>query len=452
MFETIVPPHDEEMEKSLLGSLLADPEQFSVVDSVINSNPEVFYRIKNKTIYESMQNLIVEYDTFDLPLLYSKVKEKTDEVPASYLSEITLPTGYLAEQYAVNLVELYNKRLAILECQNTVVELTSGSDFTTTISSLRGRLDASILNPAFKFSTNIADDALKFWEDYLDNEKERHNNLIFSGWSVLDNMVTVKKSHHIIVGARTSMGKTSFALSWATSVALQGKRVLFFTMEQSKESLTECYISQLADVPRDHFMKGILTPEDRQKVANTAKTWGSNKLMGLGVYEGTYSAQEIRHKIILELEKKPVDIIYIDFLHAMKPPTGYKRDGHEWLREATKQLEEIAIELNVTIVTMAQLSREVDKRDNKRPVQTDIREAGEDHADTILFIYRDEYYDPETDDPGIAEIIVSKQRHGPTGTVRLAFIDYSTRFEDVHNARDYLDERRGSIESWSASY
>jgi len=450
--DVITMPHSESLEQSLIGSLLSDPEQFPVIDSLLRSNSEVFYRIKHKHIFEAIAELYYENTSYDLPLVYNRVKAKTDDVTASDLSELSMPTGYLAESYAEQLVELHNKRVAIQECQNAVVSLSNGGDFTDIVASLRSALDQSVLNPANRYSSNIADDALNLWENYLDNEDTIHANVIPTGFSTLDSMTTIKKGHHILVGARTSMGKSSFALSWATNVAQQGKKVIFFTMEQSKNTMVESYISQIAGVSRNRFMRGNLTEEEKEQVKRTVNKWGYSELIPMGLYEGSYAPYEIRHKLVLELEKNPVDIVFIDFLHAMKPPKGYRRDGHEWLREATKQLEEIAIELNVTIVSMAQLSRDVDRRENKRPVITDIREAGEDHADLVLFIYRDEYYYPETEDAGIAEIIIAKQRHGPTGLIRLAFIDYSTKFTDIANAQEYITAKQNKAESWSVAY
>lgn len=442
MIEYITPPHDFEMEQSLLGCLIADPEQFDIINAILPAAENTFYRINNQYIYKAMQELIKQHGTYDIPLIYSKVKQYTDEIGMSYLSEIEYPNGLLAEKYAKNIVSLYNARKIIEHCQLSIRNIQDGHDIMSVISNLRKNIDSTVIDVANIKPVNIADHAILVWEEYLDNQEKNVQSLITTGFIDLDRYINIKKSRHVLIGARTSMGKTSFALNLATNMALQGKRIMFFSMEQSKQDTTECYIAQLSDVSRDGFMRGKLSEREQNKVMENAHLWGSPEVMKMNIEDKTYSPMEVRHKLIMEMKDNPIDVVFIDFLHAMKPPAGYKRDGHEWLREATKQLEEIAIELNVAIITMVQLNRNVDNRENKRPVMTDIREAGEDHADIILFIYRDEYYNPNTEEPGIAEIIIAKQRHGPTGTIKLDFHNHSTAF------MNRTQERK----SWSVNY
>jgi replicative DNA helicase len=425
------PPHDENIEKALLGCIISDPSKFNLVNSIFNDRDNVFYKTLHNHIYKSIKDLMQKDNTFDLNLLYSQIKRYDDDITMSYLIEIEFPNGMLAEKYAEIVLEHFNARQTIKYCQQAISSIYNGEELLYITGDLRSKLDKTIIDPKNRYSSNIAEDALQTWETYLDETESKHKNIIHTGWIDIDKVITMKKSHHILIGARTAMGKTSFALNLATNIALQGKRPVFFSMEQSKETMIECYISQISGVSRINFMKGQLSDFEIKRVHDNASIWGSNDIMDIGIYEGTYSPMEIRHKLIVEMKDKPVDVVIIDFLHAMKPPVGYKRDGHEWLREATKQLEELAIELNIVIVTLAQLNRSVDTREDKRPVMTDIREAGEDHADIILFIYRDEYYNPDTSEPGVAEIIIAKQRHGRTGKIKLRFIDYSTAFINI---------------------
>ncbi len=445
LLDSYQPPNDDRVEEGLLGSLLADPEVFSLINSIV-TDEAAFYKTKHRAIYKAIKEVYNDNKTYDVVLIHSKVKEHSDDLSITipYLSTIEYPNGLLAERYAIRLMELYNARQTIIQCQKTLSDINDGKDLLEIVSNLKASIDKISMDPSNRPATNIAEDAINVWEKYLD-EKDGVENYIPTGWPRLDRYITMKKGHHVLVGGRTGMGKTSFGLNLATNIALMGYRPVFFTMEQSKESMVECYIAQIAGVSRKDFMKGTLSDHEKERVVNTINTWGAKDILNMGIYEGTYSVEQVRHKLITEMAENPVDVVFIDFLHAMKPPRGYKRDGHEWLREASQQLEALAIELNVLIITMVQLNRGVDNRENKRPVLIDIREAGEDNADIVLLLYRDEYYNLNTEEPGIVEVSIAKQRHGPTGMEKLMFINYSTAFKDIPEKKGnpkYVQESR----------
>lgn len=444
------PPFDLEAEQILLGGLLIDPEQFSYIDSLIPIGEKIFYATKHKAIYKAMKTLTEENKSFDIILLYNEVHKHNKDITRSELVDIyhSIPTSAMNERYVHHLLEVYSRRKTAEICKNTL----HGITIATPLDELLGTLIKEVSNISVvnndKEASSINEVGLTWWDNYLNNEGKPIPRVL-TGWEDLDRYVALMNGTHTIIGARTSMGKTSFAINLCTNVAQQGKKPLFFTMEQTKESVATCYISQISNVDRFNAMTGKLTEDDKKRIMDNAHIWGSDNISSMRIYDRSWSASEVRHKILLERIHRPVDIVVIDFLHNMKPPHGMNREGHEWLRETSQQLEEIAIELNIPIVTLAQLNRKVESREDKRPFLSDIREAGEDNADIVMFIYRDEYYYPDTtNDPGVAEIIISKNRHGKTGTIKLDFIPHSTAF--ITKKKNYTPVRRQA--SWTEAY
>ena len=378
-----------------------------------------------------MENIIKDDKPLEFSLLTTEANKINKDITIAdiYKAANATPTGQLCEYYASHISELYAKRKVMESCKVALTDLGNKN-----VVDVVGTLEKSITEASAKgkqlYADNISDIALQWWEQYIESEGETGDR-IYTGWRDLDKYLAIMPGTHIMIAARTSQGKTSFAINLATNVAKQSKRPIIFTMEQTKESVATCYVAQIAGVDRFRAMTGTMFPHDKKKVSDTAYIWGSNEINNIGIYDKPCNAQEIRHKIIMERQRNPVDMIIVDFLHNMKRPTGYSSEGHEWLRETVMQLEHIALELKVPIVTLAQVNRNVENREDRRPNLSDIREAGEDNIDIALFIYRDEYYNKDSKDKGVAEIIIAKNRHGKTGMVKLKFINYSTAFKDL---------------------
>jgi replicative DNA helicase len=237
----------------------------------------------------------------------------------------------------------------------------------------------------------------------------------------------------VIVAARPGMGKSSFMLSMVLNLAFEEKVPLaIFSLEMSREQLVMRMLSMLSGVPLQNIRKGFISEEDWGKLLNAAL-----ELSSRDIYiddNPTLSTTELRIKSRKLKKEKGVEIIFVDYLQLLRPP--HRRSSRqEEVAEISRNLKALAKELEVPVVALAQLSRQVEHRSDKRPQLADLRESGqiEQDADLIIFIHRPEYYkkNPSPEEEGIAEIIVAKQRQGPTGIVKLAFIKDTTMFKSL---------------------
>jgi replicative DNA helicase len=255
-----------------------------------------------------------------------------------------------------------------------------------------------------------------------------------SGFIDLDMLTTgFHPSDLVIVAARPGMGKSSFMLSMVLNLAFEEKVPLaIFSLEMSKEQLVMRMLSMLSGVPLQNIRKGFISEEDWGKLLNAAL-----ELSSRDIYiddNPTLSTTELRIKSRKLKKEKGVEIIFVDYLQLLRPP--HRRSSRqEEVAEISRNLKALAKELEVPVVALAQLSRQVEHRSDKRPQLADLRESGqiEQDADLIIFIHRPEYYkkNPSPEEEGIAEIIVAKQRQGPTGIVKLAFIKDTTMFKSL---------------------
>jgi replicative DNA helicase len=237
----------------------------------------------------------------------------------------------------------------------------------------------------------------------------------------------------IIVAARPSMGKTALCLTLAQNAAIQEKAVVaVFSLEMSKEQLVMRMLSSEAKVDAHRFRTGYLAREEWGKLAVSIQTLSDTRIFiddtpGVSVLQMRAKARR------LKAEQKSLDLIVVDYLQLM---SGSKRteSRQQEVSQISRELKALAKELNVPVVAVSQLSRAPEARNPPRPMMSDLRESGsiEQDADVVVFIYREDYYKPDDENAGIAEIIISKQRNGPTGTVKLAFLKEFTRFEDLY--------------------
>jgi replicative DNA helicase len=234
----------------------------------------------------------------------------------------------------------------------------------------------------------------------------------------------------IIVAARPSMGKTALALNMAEYAAIKtGKAAAVFSMEMSASQLAFRLISSLGRINQQHLRTGDLADEEWPRVTSAITLLADAKIF----IDDTpaLSPLELRARARRLKREHDLGIIMIDYLQLMQVP-GNKENRATEISEISRSLKALAKELNVPVIALSQLNRSLEQRTDKRPVMADLRESGaiEQDADVIVFIYRDEYYNPESADKGLAEIIIGKQRNGPTGTVKLAFLGQYTRFEN----------------------
>jgi len=273
-------------------------------------------------------------------------------------------------------------------------------------------------------------DSFKMIEKLYENKS--HLTGLTTGFKDLDVMTSgLQPGELFIIAGRPSMGKTAFVLNMLASASkIANARVAVFSLEMSKESLVMRMLTAEARIDASRLRTGSLEESDWPRLTKAADT-----LSHYNVYidDGpAQSAMEIRAKVRRLAKEHGLDLVVVDYLQLMRGSANVNSREQE-ISEISRSLKAIAKELHVPVVALSQLNRSLESRTNKRPMMSDLRESGaiEQDADVIAFIYRDEVYDPNSPDKGVAEIIIGKQRNGPTGTVRLAFLNSITRFEDL---------------------
>jgi replicative DNA helicase len=251
---------------------------------------------------------------------------------------------------------------------------------------------------------------------------------------MLDKVMTgLNKSDLIVLAARPGMGKTAFALNMAVNVAKQGKKVAIFSLEMSKEQLVERLLSSEAFIPSDRMRKGMLAPDDWVNLAVVSQT-----ISKMPIYlddTAGITISEMKGKL---RRLRDVSFVIIDYLQLMQSGANHSDNRVQEVSAMTRALKIMAKEFSIPVLVLSQLSRGPESRQDKRPMLSDLRESGsiEQDADLVLFLYRDSYYNEQSENPGIAECIVAKNRHGETSNVKLGWDGQYTKFRNVELARD----------------
>lgn len=442
MIETLekLPPHNLEAEQSLLGSLLVDRDAIIKVAPFLK--PDDFYREAHVRIYEAIVDLYNRREPPDIITIHDELSRKgySEEVGgASYLTWLmnSVPTSVHVEYYG-HIVE----RTATLRRL-----ITAGSE----IAGLGYEEDAdagSALDRAEQILFKVAQrrtngdfvtlrDALAEFFDHLDYQHQHRGEIIGvpSGFYDLDQLTGgLQRSDLIIVAARPSVGKTAFSLCMAANAAIKHNRpVGLFSLEMSAEQLVLRLLSMETGIDSHRLRMGYLDEDEWGLL-----THAFGKLSEAPIYiddTAGISSQELRSKARRLHSQTGVEMIMIDYLQLMQ---GGRTDNRvQEISEISRGLKGLARELNIPVVSLSQLSRAVEQRQDHRPMLSDLRESGaiEQDADVVMFIYREELYNPETDKKNIAEIIVAKHRNGPVGEVPLRFFNDTTRFTDLETTR-----------------
>ncbi|MDD3432638.1 MULTISPECIES: replicative DNA helicase [Tepidiphilus] len=436
-----LPPHSLEAEQALLGGLLLDNTAWERVADLVG--PDDFYRDEHKRIFRHVSRLLEQGRPADVVTVHESL-EKSGEAEAAgglaYLAELAnqTPSAANARRYG----EIIRER-AILRKLIAVADEIAASAL-----SPMGRDAKSLLDEAESKIFEIAEagarsitgfipigQALKLVVDRVqelyDREDPSEVTGIPTGYIDLDEKTSgLQPSDLIILAGRPAMGKTTLALNIAEHVALhQRLPVAVFSMEMPSTQLATRFLASLGRIDMQNLRRGRLSDDDWQRL-----TAAMGKL-----YEAPIFIDETPALNPIDLRARArrlarqcgkLGLIVVDYLQLM---TGTRESDNRAteLSEISRSVKSLAKELNVPIIALSQLNRSLEQRPNKRPVMSDLRESGaiEQDADIIMFIYRDEVYNPDTPDKGVAEIIIAKHRNGPTGTIRLSFFGEHTRFE-----------------------
>jgi replicative DNA helicase len=453
-------PHSAEAEAAVIGAILVSHRHISRAIELLE--PDSFYNPRNKQIFESIQKLFEKNLGIDIVTVSEHLSSRgllENVGGAFYISELANNVANAAnfEDYAKIVIEKYIKRSLIEASENIIRD--SRNDSTDALEEI-DKAESRIFSIAEKrIKKNYATLKTLSKETYDIIKKLMKGDLMTqcvpSGYVELDHLLSggMHNSDLIIIAARPSMGKTALALSIARNSAMKGSPVAFFSLEMSSNQLVTRLISAEAHVDQSKINKGFIShDEDRQIV----EALGILADLPITVDDSaSLTIMELRAKARRLKAENKIKLIIIDYLQLINSPKSESRERE--ISMISRSLKQMAKELDIPVVALAQLNRLVENRPDKRPVLSDLRESGsiEQDADVVMFVNRPEYYkikffDKEQKYPtdGMAEIIIGKQRNGPTGTVRLVFVKQFARFENPSYDNEPLeefDENRSSI-------
>lgn len=438
-----IPPQNIESEQAVLGAIFLEPQSLTLASEILI--PEDFYRGSHQRIYSAMlklsdQGKAVDLITVTAELAASNILEDTGGV--SYLSELasSVPTAANIEYYAKIVEEKSLLRRLIRTATGIAQDGYSRED---EVEVLLSEAEKSILEVSQRKNAgafhNIKDVLVRTY----DNIEVMHNRKgditgIATGFAELDKMTAgFQRNDLIIVGARPSVGKTAFALNIAQNVATKtGENIAIFSLEMGAEQLVMRMLCAEGNIDAQRLRTGSLTDEDWGKL-----TMAMGSLSNAGIFiDDTPGVRitDIRSKCRRLKQEHGLGMILIDYLQLILGSGRSGENRQQEVSEISRSLKQLARELQVPVIALSQLSRGVEQRQDKRPMMSDIRESGsiEQDADIVAFLYRDDYYDKESESKNIIEIIIAKQRNGPTGTVQLAFVKEYNKFVNLERRFD----------------
>lgn len=427
-----IPPYNLEAEESLLGSMLISREAISEIIEIVNEDD--FYRSSNSEVFKAIKELFSKGEPVDPITLadYLKKKNLLDDVGGrtflhSLISNVPLASNavYYAEIVKHNSV-LRNLIYAATEIAKMGYEVPD--DLVSTVDKAQ-QLIFSVsqnLNYSSK-NTTIAQIKEILTEVYdqtvLLAERKTAITGVSTGFVDLDKMTSgLQNSDLVVLAARPGMGKTSLALCISKNASIIGNiPVAIFSLEMSKQQVAQRLLCSESRIDLQRIRSGDIREHEWPKLGHAIEKLSKSQIY---VDDSAFlSVMDLRARSRMLVSKYGLKLIIVDYLQLMQSGLNYKENRVLEITEISRNLKGLARELRIPILAVSQLSREVEKRDNKRPVLADLRESGaiEQDADLVLFIYRDDYYDENSKDAGTAEIIIAKHRNGPTGKVNLRF-------------------------------
>jgi len=438
-----IPPQNIDAEKSLLGAVLIDEETLADISEHVTEKD--FYEKRHSTIFGAMMNLYEKHKPVDLLTLTDVLKRKKelDIIGGSaYLTDLTnyVPTSAHAETYA-EIVAQKAVRRRLIKASSDISELGYNEETTT----------EELLEKAESELFSVSDQSLKqdivsiesILTESFDRMEELHRNKgalrgVRTGYRDLDTMTAgLQRSDLIVLASRPAMGKTTLVTNLAYNVATIAKQpVLFFSLEMSKEQLVDRMLADSSGVDAWNIRTGNLSDDDFSKLSEAMGELAEAPIFiddtpGLSVLEMRTKARRANHE-------QPLGLVIVDYLQLMQGSGRSDGNRVQEVGEISRGLKLIARELNVPVIGLSQLSRSVESRSPQIPQLADLRESGsiEQDADIVMFIYREAYYNPETERENITDLFIAKHRNGPTGKVELYFDPERLRFTSLDRKHD----------------
>jgi replicative DNA helicase len=432
-----IPPHNLQAEQSLLGAMLLSRD--AIAAAVEACGPDDFYKPAHGHTFEAIASLYARGEPADPitvadELARASLLEAVGGSAALLSLQADSPATANAGRYA-RIIEEHALLRRLIGVAGEIAEL--GYSLPDDVASVVDRAESMV----FEIAERRVTDSLRPLKDLLEDSLDRLESLFDQGDSItgvptgytdLDERLSgLQKSALVIVGARPAMGKTAFALGIAAHAAMEAQvPVLLFSLEMSHSEITQRLLVSEAKVDSSRIRNGKLVESDWPKISQAIGRLGEAPLF---VDDNpNLTVMEIRAKARRLKARHGLGLIIIDYLQLMSGRHNSESRQVE-ISEISRGLKILARELQIPVVALSQLSRQLESRADKRPMLSDLRESGsiEQDADVVLFLYRDEVYNPDSADRGTAEIIVSKHRNGPTGYTKLAFLDHYTRFANM---------------------
>ena len=434
-----MPPASIEAEQAVLGAMLLKPDAVTTAAEELSADD--FYRETHRLIFEAMMELKERTEPVDLVTLTEQLKKadkltKIGGIPALSLIANSVPTAANVHYHA----RIVHEKAQLRSLINAATEIAgaayeSADEVEDIMDSAEKRILAVSSGKRSKDFVPLQDILL----DTLEQIDLRYNNKgsitgLPTGFTELDHLTAgLQKSDLILVAARPSMGKTAFTLNIAAHVVLRAKEpVAFFSLEMSKEQLVQRLLCSEGRIDSQRLRVGELEEKEWGDLIDTA-----NRLSAAPLYiDDTpgITVMELRSKARRLKAEHGLSLIVIDYLQLMQGRTSKSGDNRQQeISEISRSLKALARELDVPVIALSQLSRSVESRQIKRPMLSDLRESGslEQDADIVMFLYREDYYDPETENKNITEVIIAKHRNGPVDTVDLTFLKQFTKFGNL---------------------
>jgi replicative DNA helicase len=444
------PPHSLEAERTVLGALLLDPDAVIKVSDILR--PEDFYDPTHKFIYQAVFELFQHHQVIDFITVSNKLsdaKRLQDVGGAAFLAELasSVPTSSHIYQYA-QIVKTKAVHRNIIIAGQRITGL--GYEVTRGIPELLDEAEKAI----FGITNMFLKDKFVHIRDVLDERYEKFAELheakdsdavkgVTTGFKTLDAKLSgLQPSDLVILAARPSMGKTALALNIGVNAAIKGRKTVgIFSLEMSKEQLVDRLFASLLGVDSWKLQRGKLEDSDFQ---NMGPIMDEMSKANIFIDDSSASSMpEFRTKARRLQMEHGLDLLIVDYLQLMSTGnSSFAGNRVQEISEISRSLKQIARELRIPILALSQLSRAVEARPDKMPQLSDLRESGsiEQDADVVMMLYRDDYYNEDTDRAGIADVFIRKHRNGPTGRVELMFKKEQTRFYDIDKVHSEYEE------------
>ncbi len=439
-----VPPHDLDAERAVIGALLVSETAVAAVAEQLTA--EEFYSETHRIIYGSMMRLYSRGDRIDQITLTNELNSinEFDRVGGrAYVFQLveSVPTASNAARYA-EIVRGKALLRSVIDVGSRITEdaFREPEDVTEALDSAE-QLIYNVSNNTLKQHlapvSQLAPGALEMIQRLYEQEGEVTG--VETGFEDLDRLTTgFHKSDLVVLAARPAMGKTAMALNAIWHASGEKKMpVAIFSLEMSKEQLVQRLISQTTRIPAQALRSGNVKAEDWPKLlrgvaqVSEAPIW-IDDTAGVTLMEMRAKVRRLASQLTAQ-GGTPLSLVVVDYLQLMVGQGSRNDNRQQEIAEISRGLKVLARDLDVPVLAIAQLSRAVESRHDKRPMLSDLRDSGaiEQDADMVMFLYRDEYYNPDSDDKGIAEVIVGKHRNGPTGKVQLAWLEQYTKFASL---------------------